>query len=99
MVMEAMVRMLTEEATIEIDIPPIGVKWVVVTPLLMLKLLIISLMKIFVRIALMMFIKDHGSHAYKDQNCGREIKHEGLNGENGYASVKKSNYFIPSARC
>ncbi|KAI5661923.1 hypothetical protein M9H77_21246 [Catharanthus roseus] len=52
------VGMLIEEATIEMDISPIGVKWVLVTSLLMLKLLIISLVKNIVRIVLMMFIKD-----------------------------------------
>ncbi|KAI5663917.1 hypothetical protein M9H77_23240 [Catharanthus roseus] len=86
--METMVEMLTEEATIEMDILPIGVKWVFVTSLLMLKLLIISLMKNVVRIVLTMFIKRyHGSHDYSDQNCGREVNHEGLIGENDYVSV------------
>ncbi|KAI5652266.1 hypothetical protein M9H77_29453 [Catharanthus roseus] len=59
--MEAMIGMLTEEATTEIDITPIGIKWVFVTSLLVLKLFFISLMKIVVRIVLIMFIKDDTS--------------------------------------
>ncbi|KAI5668606.1 hypothetical protein M9H77_18459 [Catharanthus roseus] len=73
MLMETMVGMLTEEATIEMDISPIGVRWVLVTSFLELNLLIISLMKIVVRIVFMI-----------DQNCGTEVYHEGLIGENDY---------------
>ncbi|KAI5676190.1 hypothetical protein M9H77_07140 [Catharanthus roseus] len=58
--METMMGMLIEEATIEMDIPPIEVKWVLVSSLLELKLLIIS----FIKIVLISFLMLPASYSY-----------------------------------